>query len=148
MNGTQQVPQGMPGATGQGMPQGGFPQGGPPGGFGGRGGFGLLPGGPIAEMVILALFVITLIVLAIAFYKLFQKAGLNGALGLLMLVPVVNLGVALYLAFAEWPVIAELARVKLALASGIGAASPLEAGVQRTDASVPEAEAQAIQLGG
>ena len=35
MDGTQQVPQGMPGAGGQGMPQGGFPQGGPPGGFGG-----------------------------------------------------------------------------------------------------------------
>ncbi|HEY5539943.1 MAG TPA: hypothetical protein VIL41_00640 [Coriobacteriia bacterium] len=30
-----------------------------------------------------------------------------------MLIPVVNLAVALYLAFAEWPVLAELVRVKL-----------------------------------
>lgn len=113
-----------PGASGaaQGgqMPQGGFPpgggmSGGPPGG---PHGMGLIPGGPIAELVLLALFAITLIVLAIAFYRMFQKAGMAGALGLLMLVPVVNLGVALYLAFAEWPVLSELSRVKLSVASG------------------------------
>jgi len=78
---------------------------------------GFLPGGPVASIVVIALFAITLVVLAIAFHRLFQKTGLNGALGLLMLVPVVNLGVALYLAFAEWPVIAELARLKLLAAS-------------------------------
>ena len=101
-----------------GAPQGGFPQGGPPGGFSGmgpRGGF--LPGGPLASIFVVALFAVTLIVLAIAFYRLYQKAGFSGAIGLLMLVPVVNLGVALYLAFAEWPVLAELARVKLLAAS-------------------------------
>jgi hypothetical protein len=118
MDGAAQAAQGA--AQGGPMPQGGmspgggFP-GGPPGG--GPGGMGFLPGGPIASMVILALFAITLIVLAIAFYRLFQKAGFAGALGLLMLVPVVNLGVALYLAFAEWPVLAELTRVKLLAAS-------------------------------
>jgi hypothetical protein len=112
MNGTQQVPQGAPG----GMPGGGF-AGGPPGGMGGRGGFWMLPGGPMTSIVVLVLFAVTLIVLAIVFYKLFTKAGFNGALGLLMLVPVVNLGVALYLAFAEWPVLAELGRVKLEAAS-------------------------------
>ena len=80
----------------------------------------MLPGGPIASILILALFAVTLIVLAIAFYKLFEKAGFSGALGLLMLVPVVNLGVALYLAFAEWPVMAELARQKLIAASALG----------------------------
>jgi ABC-type spermidine/putrescine transport system permease subunit II len=68
-------------------------------------------------MIVLGLFIVTLIVLAIVFYKLFDKAGLKGVVGLLMLVPVVNLGVALYLAFAEWPVVAELARVKLQVAS-------------------------------
>jgi hypothetical protein len=112
MNGTQQVPQGAPG----GMPGGGF-AGGPPGGMRGPGGFGMLPGGPMTSIVVLVLFAVTLIVLAIVFYKLFTKAGFNGALGLLMLVPVVNLGVALYLAFAEWPVLAELGRVKLEAAS-------------------------------
>ena len=114
MNGTEQAPQGFQGAPGN------FPQGGPPGGFaGGRGGMGFLPGGPMTSIVIIGLFVVTLIVLAIAFYKLFQKAGMSGALGLLMLVPVVNLGVALYLAFAEWPVLAEIARLKLVVASAV-----------------------------
>ena len=96
---------GVGGGPGAQMPQGGFPQGGPPGARG----MALIPGGPVASYVIIGLFVITLIVLAIAFYKMFTKAGMAGALGLLMLVPVVNLGVALYLAFAEWPVIAEIA---------------------------------------
>lgn len=107
MNGTQQLPQGAL--------QGGFPQGGPPGGAGG--GMGFLPGGPIASLVILALFAVTLVVLAIAFYQLFRKAGFAGALGLLMVIPIVNLGVALYLAFAQWPVLAEMDRLKLQLAS-------------------------------
>ena len=100
------------------MPPGGFPQGGPPGGIsgmGGRGGF--LAGGPLGSILLLALFAVTLIILAIAFYRLYDKAGFSGAIGLLMLVPIVNLGVALYLAFAEWPVTAELARVKLLAAS-------------------------------
>jgi hypothetical protein len=123
MNGTQQFPQGAPG----GMPGGGF-AGGPPGGMGGRGGFWML-GGPMTNIVVFVLFAATLIVLAIVFYKLFTKAGFNGALGLLMLVPVVNLGVALYLAFAEWPVLAELGRVKLQAAS-----ADLHAGVAATEA--------------
>jgi hypothetical protein len=90
--------------------------------MGGRG--GLLPGGPFASIFLIALFAVTLIVLAIAFYRLYQKAGFSGAIGLLMLVPVVNLGVALYLAFAEWPVLAELARVKLLAASAAATATP------------------------
>jgi ABC-type spermidine/putrescine transport system permease subunit II len=110
--------------------------------MGGHGGFGLLPGGPIASIVIVALFVITLVVLAVAFYKLFQKAGFAGGLGLLMLIPVVNLGVALYLAFAEWPVIAELARVKLVAASVVPQA-PAVAGVPTSEAPV-----QVSPLGG
>jgi len=89
--------------------------------MGGRGGF--LPGGPLASIFLVALFAVTLIILAIAFYRLYEKAGFSGALGLLMLVPVVNLGVALYLAFAEWPVLAELARVKLLAASAPSAAT-------------------------
>lgn len=113
MDGSQ-LGQGAPG----GMPQGGMPpngMGGPPGGPGGF--LGFLPGGPITSVVILGLFVVTLVVLAVVFYKLFQKAGFAGVLGLLMLVPVVNLGVALYLAFAEWPVLTELSQLKLLAAS-------------------------------
>ena len=111
--------------------------------MGGRGGTGLL-GGPIASYVIIALFALTLIVLAIAFFKLYNKAGFSGAIGLLMLVPVVNLGVALYLAFAEWPVLAELARVKLLAASAAATATtdpmrpaPPSASANATGPAVP-----------
>jgi hypothetical protein len=118
----------MNGAPQGGMPPNGFPQGGPPGGFAGRGGgMGFIPGGPFTSIAIMVLFGITLIVLAIAFYKLFQKAGFAGALGLLMLVPVVNLGVALYLAFAEWPVLTELARLKMVAAFPTAAPATVEA---------------------
>jgi len=127
------------------MPQGGFPPGGPAGGIsgmGGRGGF--LPGGPLASIFLVALLAVTLIVFAIAFYRLYQKAGFSGAIGLLMLVPVVNLGVALYLAFAEWPVLAELARVKLLAASAAATATtdpmrpaPPSASANATGPAVP-----------
>ena len=138
MNGTQQLPQGAQ----SGMPQGGFPQGGPPGGMGGRGMMGILPGGPLTGVVSFALMVITLIVLAIAFYKLFEKAGFTPAIGLLMLVPVVNLGVALYLAFAEWPVHQELARTKLLVAS----ATPASTAVPAPVATPPEGPESAVPL--
>ena len=132
----QGVPQG-----GQ-MPQGGFGQGGPPGGHG----LGMLPGGPIASYVIVGLFVVTLIVLAIAFYKMFQKAGMAGGLGLLMLVPVVNLGVALYLAFAEWPVLAEVARLKLVAASVLPAPAA-SAPADSADAAPPAGAEPALPVG-
>ena len=115
MDGSQQAP------TQQGMPGGaGFP-GGPRGGM--RGG-GFLPGGGLTGTITTVLLLLTCIVLAISFYQLFRKAGFPGVIGLLMLVPVVNLGVALYLAFAEWPVLAELKRVKLQLGSLEAAQTP------------------------
>jgi len=124
MDGSQQAP------TQQGMPGGGGFAGGPRGGM--RGG-GFLPGGGLTGIVTTVLLVLTCIVLAISFYQLFRKAGFSGVIGLLMLVPVVNLGVALYLAFAEWPVLAELKRVKMQLGS-------LEA-AQATTTAVPPAPA-------
>jgi hypothetical protein len=140
MDGTQQLQQGAQ----QGAVAGGaIPRGGPPGGIGamgGRGGF--LPGGPATSIALIAIFTVTLIVLAIAFYKLYQKAGFSGAIGLLMIVPVVNLGVALYLAFAEWPIAAELGRVKLLAAS---AAQPTTA-VPPAVAPVADSAGPAIPL--
>ena len=41
----------------------------------------------------------------IAFWKICEKAGFNGALGLLMLVPIANAILPLYVAFAKWPVL-------------------------------------------
>lgn len=112
--GTQAVPQGMAQAA-QGAQ--GF-QGGPPNGFaGGPGGRGMLFGGPFLGIGTTVLLVVTLVVLAIAFWQFLRKAGFTPALGLLMLVPLVNLGVALWLAFTEWPLTRELERTKLVAAS-------------------------------
>lgn len=40
---------------------------------------------------------------AVAFWKICEKAGFPGVLGLLMLVPIANIALPLYIAFAEWP---------------------------------------------
>jgi hypothetical protein len=112
MDGTQGIQQGAA--------QGGAAMGGPPGGFaggppGGRGGMAFL--GPFGGTVGIALLVITYIVLAIAFWQFLKKAGLTPAIALLMLVPVVNLGVALWAAFAEWPALREVGRLKEVVAT-------------------------------
>lgn len=58
---------------------------------------------------------VTLIVIAIKLLiicKIFSKAGYSWALGLLMLIPIVNIIMAFFLAFADWPVQRELRRLK------------------------------------
>jgi uncharacterized membrane protein YhaH (DUF805 family) len=52
------------------------------------------------------------------FCKIFAKAGYHWALGLLMLVPVVNMFIPFFLAFADWPAQQELR----ALRQRVGAA--------------------------
>ena len=55
--------------------------------------------------LIAGIFYLAMIILFIvAYWKIWSKAGFNGAWSLLMLVPLVNLVAFLYLAFAEWPV--------------------------------------------
>ena len=48
----------------------------------------------------------------IPFWKIFSKAGYPGAMGLIMLVPFLNLIMLFYLGFAEWPVLRELERLR------------------------------------
>ena len=55
---------------------------------------------------------ITTVLYVIAFCKIFQKAGYSWALGLLMLVPVANFIMPLYLAFAQWPIPKEISELK------------------------------------
>ena len=43
------------------------------------------------------------LIIIIPFWRIFQKAGFNGALSLLMFIPIINIIVIFYLAFAEWP---------------------------------------------
>ncbi len=55
---------------------------------------------------------IALAIRALIFCKIFSKAGYSWALGLLSLVPIANIIMAFYLAFADWPVQKELRQLK------------------------------------
>jgi len=115
------------------FPQGGF-QGGPRGG--GRGGLMFL--GPYGSIALLVVLVVTYAVLAVSLWQFLKKAGLTPAIALLMLVPVVNLGVALWAAFTAWPVLAENARLKMLVATPQpGFAAGTSAQVTAADATPP-----------
>jgi hypothetical protein len=43
------------------------------------------------------------LIIVVPFWKIFQKAGFNSMLAILMIIPVVNLLTVYYLAFTEWP---------------------------------------------
>src|SRR5262245_21257358 len=49
------------------------------------------------------LYVATLVIQGLIFGAIFRKAGYNGWLGLLMMVPMVNLGVLAWFATTNWP---------------------------------------------
>jgi hypothetical protein len=61
--------------------------------------------------IILFALIITIIQI-VAFCKIFSKAGYSWALGLLMLVPIANIVMFFFLAFADWPVQRELRSYK------------------------------------
>lgn len=68
-------------------------------------------------IVLLIMFIVFVSLVAIAikvliFCKIFSKAGYSWALGLLMLVPIANIIMAFFLAFADWPVCKELRKLK------------------------------------
>lgn len=64
----------------------------------------------VAFFAVFGLFVLAMIALQVwVFWRIFSKAGHPGALSLLMLVPLVNVGMLIYLAVGEWPVLQELA---------------------------------------
>jgi uncharacterized membrane protein YhaH (DUF805 family) len=52
------------------------------------------------------------VIKVLIFCKVFSKAGYSWALGLLMLVPIANIIMAFFLAFADWPVCRELRKLK------------------------------------
>jgi uncharacterized membrane protein YbhN (UPF0104 family) len=75
-----------------------------------------IPSGPVLVIAIaFAIAFIVLVVLAVKLLiccKIFSNAGYSWALGLLMLIPIVNIIMAFYLAFADWPVNKELRLLK------------------------------------
>ncbi len=60
--------------------------------------------GPMEMLVILFVSIIYILPV-IAFWKICSKAGFPRALGLLMIIPIANIILPLYLAFAEWPIL-------------------------------------------
>ena len=62
--------------------------------------------GNIGFPELLLILIICLIFVAVAlvpYWRIFRKAGFSPGLSLLMVVPLVNLVMLYYLAFAEWP---------------------------------------------
>lgn len=56
---------------------------------------------------------VSIIFAVIVWWRIFSKAGFNGALSLLMFVPIANLVMILILAFAKWPIYAELNQLRM-----------------------------------
>lgn len=69
---------------------------------------GAMMAAPLVIILVLIPAVLLSIVAAIlpviAFWKICEKAGFPGALGLLMMVPIANFILPLYVAFAKWPI--------------------------------------------
>jgi uncharacterized membrane protein YhaH (DUF805 family) len=67
------------------------------------------------------IFLVTLALVIVIQWRIAAKAGYNGALSLLLLVPMVNFIVLLIFAFGEWPIEAQLRAVR----SGPGGGPPM-----------------------
>jgi hypothetical protein len=56
--------------------------------------------------------IVAIAIKVLIFCRIFSKAGYSWALGLLVLVPIVNVVMAFYLAFADWPVCKEIRQLR------------------------------------
>jgi hypothetical protein len=43
------------------------------------------------------------LIIVLPFWRIFSKAGFNGALSILMIIPLLNLFMIYFLAFSDWP---------------------------------------------
>jgi hypothetical protein len=68
--------------------------------------------GAIFTIIMIFFVLIVTIIQIVAFCKIFSKAGFSWALGLLMLVPIANIIMFFFLAFADWPILRELRSYK------------------------------------
>lgn len=68
--------------------------------------------GGVLVLFAIGIAILSIIVSIIVWWRIFAKAGFSGALGLLMLVPIANVVMLLVLAFAEWPIQAELRQLR------------------------------------
>ena len=72
----------------------------------------------------LIFWVIFLILMSVVWWKIVKRTGYHGALGLLLLVPIVNIVFMLILAFKEWPIQRELRALKTGGAASSKPMSP------------------------
>ena len=64
----------------------------------------------ILPLLLLLVIVPVMIVLTVLpFWRIFSKAGFHGALSLLMLIPLANVVMLFFLAFADWPALKDQA---------------------------------------
>ena len=68
-------------------------------------------GGPFV-VVVLLFTLLTIALAAVLYWRIAGKTGYPSALGLLMLVPLANVVLLVVLAFTEWPIEAELRRLR------------------------------------
>jgi hypothetical protein len=54
-------------------------------------------------LLILGIVIIVATLVLVPYWRIFRKAGFPPGLGLLMIIPLVNLVMLYFLAFAEWP---------------------------------------------
>lgn len=69
----------------------------------------------LPELIVIAF--IGLVVI-FPYWKIFSKAGFSRWLSLTQIIPILNLVVLFYLAFAEWPALRELNRLKQSSTGG------------------------------
>ena len=62
-----------------------------------------------SELVIIA---VVSVIVVLPFWKIFAKAGFPGTLSLTQLVPILNVIVLFYVAFAEWPIHRQLTQLR------------------------------------
>ena len=73
-------------------------------------------GDPAGLLCVGGVFLVIAVLVITIWWRVFAKTGWGGAMGLLMLLPIINLIMLLVLAFAEWPVQAEVRRLRRELA--------------------------------
>src|SRR5438552_19035006 len=72
--------------------------------------------GIILSSVIFSL--VAIIFAVVIYWRIFSKAGYSGALGILMLIPIVNIIMLCILAFGQWPIYKELNYLRQQVAQG------------------------------
>jgi hypothetical protein len=66
----------------------------------------------IGMCFMLFIYLVIAVLIAVVYCKIYSKAGYPWAMGLLMLIPIVNLVMMLILAFSEWPIQKQLRQLQ------------------------------------